>query len=309
MMKVSKQLYLGFLAGLLVLAVFSFKGGQDAPASYPVEPNKIPDDRLAQVIRPVSLKPAYDFAGESLPLDNFDVRERLMRELTVNAHYHSGTSENLKKAVRFFPVIELILEENGLPTDLKYLSVAESNLSNAVSPAGAKGFWQFMKPSAQQYGLQVNSEVDERYHLEKATKAACQYFKYLHKRYGNWTNAAAAYNVGPTRFSREKGLQRMDSYYDMNLNVETGRYLFRVVAIKEVMKNPEEFGFYFDQEDGYPPLQDFKIVKVSKGIPNLGDFAKEQGTTYRMLKIYNPWLISHKLTNSSKKTYEIKIPV
>ena len=301
--------YTGLIIALVIVGIFAFAGGTDEPTTEKGKTYRlINEDGLAQIVEIPKLKKAYNFAGEPLPMDNFDVKERLKRELIVNSYYHSGTSQNLIKKVRYFPLIETILKAEGLPEDLKYLAVAESNLANVTSPAGAKGFWQFMKPSAQQFGLEVNSEVDERFHLEKATYAACSYFKNLKKRFGSWTNAAAAYNVGPTRFAQEKNRQRMDSYYDMNLNPETGRYVFRVVAIKEVMDNPKNFCFLFDEAEGFPPLDDYKIVKVNTSIPNLGDFAKEQGTTYRMLKVYNPWLISHKLTASGKKTYEIKIP-
>lgn len=309
-MNLKLPIFFGLSAAVAILLILAFQGGTA------IEPVKIPpsnyrlinEDGLAQIVQLPELKDRYDFAGEPLPMDNFDVRERLERELVVNSYYHSGTSLNLRKTVRYFPVIEKILAEKGLPEDLKYLAVAESNLSNATSPAGAKGFWQFMKPSAAQFGLQVNSEVDERFHLEKATEAACTYFLQLKKRFGTWTDAAAAYNVGPTRFAREKGLQKMDSYYDLNLNEETGRYLFRIVGIKEVLSNPKSFGFYFGAEEGFPPLDDYKIVEVNNSIPSIGDFAKEHGTTYRMIKVYNPWLISHKLTNSAGKTYQIKVP-
>ena len=303
------NVYVGFFIAVALVLILAFKGEKTEPEKIsPVFSSGNNHTGLPQVIRPAKLKTEYSFAGEALPMGNFDVRERLARELTVNSYYHSSTTENLKKMLRFFPVIEPILERNQLPKDLKYLAVAESNLSNAVSPAGAKGFWQFMSPSARQYGLEVSSEVDERYHLEKSTEAASKYFKDLHKRFGNWTMAAAAYNVGPTRFSREKSLQRMDSYYDMNLNVETSRYVFRIVAIKEVMQHPTDFGFYIDDDQNYPPLKDFRTVEVKETIENLGDFAIEQGTSYRMLKLYNPWLISHKLSKKSGKTYQIRIP-
>ncbi len=304
-------IFFGLSAAVAILLILAFQGGTNLETIDDILPSNyrlVNEDGLAQIVQLPTLKGSYDFAGEALPLDNFDVRERLERELVVNSYYHSGTSLNLRKSVRYFPVIEKILAEKGLPEDLKYLAVAESNLSNATSPAGAKGFWQFMKPSAGQFGLEVNSEVDERFHLEKATEAACTYFLQLKKRFGNWTNAAAAYNVGPTRFNREKNLQKMDSYYDLNLNEETGRYLFRIVAIKEVLSNPKAFGFFFGEDEGFPPLVDYKVVTVKKSIPSIGDFAKEHGTTYRMIKVYNPWLISHKLTVSAGNSYEIKVP-
>jgi len=308
LMKRQFKLYTGFFTSLLVVVGLAFSGGTNEAGEDKPNKNLVSETGLAQMVQIPKLRSAYNFAGEPLPMDNFDVRERLERELIVNSYYHSGTTQNLARSVRYFPIIEQILEAEGLPEDLKYLAVAESNLSNATSPAGAKGFWQFMSPSAKQFGLEVNSEVDERFHLEKATRAACLYFKDLQARFGSWTNAAAAYNVGPTRFAQERDRQRMDSYYDMNLNAETGRYLFRVVAIKEVLQHPQEFGFIFDKMEGYPPLDNFRVVTVNESIPNLGDFAIAQGTTYRMLKVYNPWLMSHKLTVSGQKTYEIKIP-
>ncbi|MEO1257516.1 MAG: lytic transglycosylase domain-containing protein [Bacteroidota bacterium] len=250
----------------------------------------------------------YWFAGERVPVENFDVRERLERELIVNTYYHTSTILNLKKMTRYFPVIEPILQEHGIPDDFKYLAVAESNLSNAVSPVGAKGFWQFMKGTAGDYGMEVNSEVDERYHLEKATRAACKYLKKHKEKLGSWANTAAAYNMGPSGFKNEMVRQKFDSYFDLNLNSETSRYVFRIMAIREVLENPAKFGFDIPAEEKYAPLNDFAVVELNESIPNLGDFAKKYGTTYRMLKVYNPWLRSYKLTNSKKKTYEIKIP-
>lgn len=263
---------------------------------------------LPQIIRPVDLDRPFDFAGEALPMDNFDVRERLDRELLINTYLHSATLLHIKSTYKYFPVMEKIVAENGLPEDFKYLAVAESSLRNAVSSAGAKGIWQFMKNTAEYYGLEINEEVDERYHVEKATEAACKYLLDYKKRFGNWTLAAAAYNVGGTKLSSELKTQRAENYYDLNLNDETSRYIFRLVAIKEILKNPNAFGFYLDETDGYPPMSDYKIVEVSGSIENLGDFAVEQGTTYRMLKVYNPWLMTARLSNRARKTYQIKIP-
>ncbi len=266
--------------------------------------------RLPQVIRSVNLNKTYEIAGEEVPRDNFDALERLDRELLVNSYWHSSTMLNLKNARRFFPLIEPILAEEGVPDDFKYIAVAESNLRNVSSPAGAKGFWQFMSPVAKSFGLEINREVDERYHLEKATRAACKHIKNYKERFGTWTNALGAYNMGETRFARERSIQGMDSYYDMNFGSETGRYLFRLMAIKEIMEHPSDFGFYLDDEDSslYAPLTNYKIITVDTSLPSLGEFAKEHGTTYRMLKIYNPWLISDKLTVSTGNSYEIKVP-
>ena len=266
-----------------------------------------PTHQLPQIIKPVNLNKSFDFAGEPVPMDNFDARERLDRELTENSYRHGKNMLNLKKAQRYFPMIEKILAENGVPDDFKYVAVAESDLSNAVSPAGARGFWQFMRPTARDYGMEVTATVDERYHIEMSTRAACKHIIKLKKIMGNWTLAAAAYNVGQTRLKREATAQRATSFYDLNLNQETSRYLFRLIAFKEIMQNPQDFGFDLGGE-GYQPLDDFAVVEVNKTIPNLGDFAQKYGTSYRMLKLYNPWLISTSLANKSGKQYFIKIP-
>jgi membrane-bound lytic murein transglycosylase D len=263
---------------------------------------------VSQVIEAIRPSASFSFAGEPLPMDNFDVRERLDRELTVNAYWHSSTLQNIKNSARFFPVIEEILEQNGIPEDFKYLAVAESSLTNASSPAGAKGIWQFMEASAEAYGLEVNREIDERYHLEKSTEAACRFLKDYYSQFGSWTLAAAAYNMGAPRLKKEMEAQRMDSYYDMNLNAETSRYIFRIVAVKEILSSPQKYGFYLETEDLYPPLADYSTVSVDTTIQNLGDFALKYGTTYRMLKVYNPWLLTSSLPNKSRRTYELKIP-
>ncbi len=297
---------LGLLFGLLIYTSSS------NPAAVPVEDDKIASDgphRLPQIIKSVSLDQEYLIAGEKVPTDNFDVLERFERELMVNSYWHSSTLLNIKNAQRYFPTIEPILAEKGIPDDFKYVAVIESNLRNETSPAGAKGIWQFMSAVAKGYGLQITSEVDERYHLEKSTYAACELIADYYKRFGNWTNAIGAYNMGETRFAREKARQNMDSYYDMNFGSETSRYLFRVLALKEIMEQPEDFGFYIDKNDKmYKPLQDCTVLEVDESISNLGTFAKEHGTTYRMLKIYNPWLISSKLTVPAGKVYKVKIP-
>ncbi len=248
------------------------------------------------------------FAGERIPLENFDVRERLERELIVNSYRHSTTILNLKNSARYFPVMEKILKENGLPDDFKYLAVAESDLRNASSPAGAKGIWQFMEGTAGEYGMEVNKEVDERLHLEKSTRAACQYLKKYKERLGSWALVAAAYNMGPTGLRNEMETQKSNNFFDLNLNEETNRYIFRLVAIKHVMEHPELYGFDMKNEQMYPPLDNYALVTVDSSIANLGDFAKQYGVSYRMLKVFNPWLKGSSLTNSKRKVYDIKIP-
>lgn len=264
-------------------------------------------DQLPQIIRPVDLNKPFDFAGEPIPMDNFDARERLDRELIANSYRHSSTILNIKRSARYFPVIEPILAQHGIPDDFKYLAVAESDLSNATSPAGAKGVWQFMRGTAKDYGLQVANEVDERYHLEKATEAACKHIRKLHNLFGSWSLAAAAYNVGQTKLRSEMKKQRGNSLFDLNLNQETSRYLFRVVALKEIISNPQNFGF--DISDSlYHSLDDYGVVEVNTSVANWGDFAQQYGTNYRMLKIYNPWLTASSLQNQSGRVYWVKIP-
>ena len=266
------------------------------------------EDTLPQVIRPVSLEKSFDFAGEMLPMDNFDVRQRLDKELISNSYRHSNTMLYLKSMYQYFPEIERILKKNGLPEDFKYLAVAESGLANEVSPAGARGFWQFMAPTAKHYGLEISAQVDERYHLEKATEAACKYLKDYYQQFGSWTLAAAAYNMGGSSLKKSIAEQKGSSYYDLNLNAETNRYIFRIVALKEIMSHPEKYGFYLDTSEGYPPLDAYREITIDQGIPDLGQFSLDNGTTYRMLKVYNPWLISASLPNPSGKTYIIRLP-
>ena len=295
--------YTAGLAIFFTFVLFSSYTGEDA--SLPVNTERT--NQLPQIIRPVDLNKAFNFAGEPLPMENFDVRERLDRELIVNSYRHSSTILNMKKASRYFPVIEPILAKNGIPDDFKYLAVAESDLRNATSPAGAKGFWQFMRGTAKDYGLQVANEIDERYHLEKATEAACKHLRKLHNMFGSWSLAAAAYNVGQSKLRSELEKQRGNTLYDLNLNQETSRYLFRVVALKEIISNPHNFGF--DISDAlYPPLDNYAVVEVNTSIPSWGDFARNYGTTYRMLKIYNPWLTTGSLQNKSGRVYWVKIP-
>lgn len=264
-------------------------------------------DLLPQIVKGVKIEQnGFNFAGEVMPL-NPDTRERLDRELTVNAYWQSSTLLNIKLAQKYLPMIEQILREEGVPDDFKYLAIAESGLRNVGSHAGAKGFWQFMTGTGKEYGLEINSEVDERYHFEKSTRAAAKYIKRLHKRFGNYTNAAASYNVGPTKFSKEMKAQGEDSYYNMNLNIETSRYVFRLLAIKEILKRPNDFGFYLDSQDYYPQTTDLMTVTVDKTVASWKEFARKHGLTYRMLKYYNPWIIDSKLTVINN-TYQVKVP-
>lgn len=296
--------FTSMMAGFFCLVIFSSFSKKEEPASTP-------NDNTPAVARRVTgfdLNKSFSFAGEEIPADNFDARERLDRELAVNTYLEAASLLNIKMANRFFPVIEPILAKNNIPDDFKYLCVAESNLRMATSSAGAKGMWQFIDSSGKQNGLEINSEVDERYNVEKSTEAACKFLQYLKDRFGNWTLAAAAYNIGPALLAKRLEEQQVDNYYDLQLNEETSRYLFRIIAIKEIMKDPEHYGFYVDSTQLYPEMSDYYTILMTGPIPSLATFAKQQGTTYRMLKLYNPWLISTALTNKYGKRYEIRIP-
>lgn len=290
------------LTGIFILVASRMTSGEQPDYDWQ------PTDNVPQIVKGMDLDQSFEFCGEELPMDNFDIRERLDRELTVNTYWHSSTILSIKSTMRFFPVMERILEEEGVPTDLKYIAVAESALRNAVSPAGAKGIWQFMKGTGNEYGLEINSEVDERYHLEKSTRAAANYLRSLRQRFGSWANAAAAYNMGGGNMNKRLREQEADNYFELNLNEETSRYYFRLVAIKNILENPRAFGFYLDKEDYYKPLDDYTTEEVSEAVESWGAFAKERGISYRMLKVYNPWLIDSKLTNRAGKTYEIRLP-
>ena len=300
-----------FLIGLIFLA--STGGGEPSGRNgllTSVDETTGPASRQepTQKVVPLDLTGPFNFAGEEIPMDNFDVRERLDQELMRVAYFHRSTLVILKRRARYFPVIERILAEEGLPDDLKYLAVAESSLANAKSPAGARGVWQFMSGTGKQYGLEINKEVDERYHLEKATRAACKYLKRYYDEYGDWRWVAAAYNMGPGNVRKWRGVQRAETIFDLDINAETMAYVFRIVAIKTVLENPESFGYYLGESDHYPPLDNYRTVTVKKSIPNLGDFAVAEGTNYRMLKIYNPWLTAGSLPISTGNSYEIRIP-
>jgi hypothetical protein len=259
-----------------------------------------------QVITPVPVPDSASFAGEGLPMEYFYVREQLERELTVNTYWHSSTLLLLKRANRWLPVIEPILEANGVPDDFKYIAMIESNLTNTVSPAGAAGFWQFLEGTAREYGLTVNKEVDERYHLEKATEKACRYIKEAREKYGSWTMAAIAYNAGMNRVSSVVGKQGSANYFELNLSEETSRYIYRAVAIKEITLHPEKYGYILRPEDLYQAIP-FRELTIDTTISDLGGFARAHGINYRLLKELNPWLIDSKITVIGPAKYTIRI--
>ncbi len=267
----------------------------------------LPDKKGAYTVKPAQIPNQLTFAGEEVPVKYYDVRERLDRELLVNKYWHSSTFQLIKRAHRYFPTIEKILNEEGIPDDFKYLAVAESGLQNAISPAGAVGFWQFLAGAARDFNLEVNNEVDERYHLEKATRAACKYIKWNYEKFGSWSMSAAAYNFGRTNTLKQIKRQKCTNYYDLLLPEETERYVFRLIALKMILSNPEKHGFNLDGSDIYPKIKT-RTLEINGSVKNLADFAQKHGISYRMLKEFNPWLRENYLTNRRKKTYEIKIP-
>ena len=249
------------------------------------------------------------FAGEEMPLERFDVKEALDRELLSIAYFHSQTIRYIKLAPRYFPVIEPILKANGIPDDFKYLAMAESGLNpRAISPAGAVGFWQFLDVTAKEYGLEVNKEVDERYHVEKSTSAFCKYVRQSYNKYGSWTLAAASYNGGMARVQSQQGRQKMTSYYDLLFVDETQRYVFRIAALKLILENPNQYNFVVEEEEKYPAIKT-REIEINGSINSFADFAIANGINYKLLKDFNPWLREDKLTNASEKKYIIKIPV
>ncbi len=264
----------------------------------------------AQQMTPVVSPPmpaSIDFAGERVPIQNFDVRERLDRELITNCYMHSKTLHILKLANRYESDMKAILKRNGIPEDFFYLGVAESALRNQRSPAGAQGMWQFMSATAKGYGLEVNSYVDERNNWRKSTEAACQYLRDAYRKFGNWTEAAASYNMGMGGLNSRMSKQSQRDYYNLVLPEETERYVFRIIAFKIIMSNPSKYGFQLKKSDLYPKINTRKEV-VTYSISNLMNWAIQKGTTFRLLTELNPWLTSTYLTNKSGKQYIIELP-
>lgn len=255
----------------------------------------------------INLPLHISFAGEGFPINDFDVRERLDKEMLVNTYWQSNTLLMLKRARKFFPLIVPILKKHGVPEDFKYLCLAESGLTIVTSPAGAQGYWQFLEETGKKFGLTITEEIDERNHLEKSTEAACRYLKEAYREFNNWTLAAASYNMGIAGLRKQLNNQGVDSYYDLYLNTETSRYVMRLLAIKEIYENPRKYGYYISPQHLYPNIPVKKMV-VDSSITNLADYALKNGTTYKMLKLFNPWLRKPFLTNPDHLVYTIEIP-
>ncbi|WP_142783566.1 lytic transglycosylase domain-containing protein [Changchengzhania lutea] len=289
--------------GLLSLSALFIYALQDAPTDENFEKKLINDYNVYALQVPDDLS----FAGEPVPLGNPDILERMDRELLVNTYWQSNGLLMFKRAKKYFPVIEPILKKHGVPDDFKYLAVIESGLSNAVSPAGARGVWQIMKATGKENGLEVNDNVDERYHLEKATEVACKYLLEAKEGLGSWTLAAAAYNAGNTGVARRLEEQQVNDYYDLLLGEETGRYLFRIVALKEILSNPKTYGFNFREKDLYSNVPTYQ-VEIDTAVTDFSSLAKSFGINYKILKLHNPWLREPHLNNKSRKVYTLDIP-
>ena len=258
-------------------------------------------------IYPVSIPKKISFAGEEIILDEDDLIERMDKEFLVNTYWQSNTILLIKRANKYFPQIEKILIEEGVPTDFKYLALIESGLENVISPRGAKGFWQIMKTTGKEYGLEINSNVDERYNLNLSTRLACKYLKKAKDKFGTWTLAAAAYNRGINGVQNEITKQNQTTYENILFGDETKRYVFRIIALKNIVESPESFGFFIKEEQMYKPTK-YEELKVDIPIDNISDFSKKLGLSYKNFKIHNPWLLENHLNNKSRKVYTISIP-
>jgi hypothetical protein len=295
---------------IVVVAVFFINAEKSVTSSNGQNHNKIDsvnDNSISSRSKALKIPGYLSFAGEKVELNKTDIYERVDRELLVNTYWQSNTLLWFKRANKYFPVIEPILKRKGVPDDFKYLAVIESDLRNVTSPAGAKGMWQMLPDAGKENGLEINDNVDERYHLEKATEAACDYLIQAKNRLGSWTLAAAAYHGGNYGIEKILKEQMVDDYYDVLAGENTERYVPRIVAAKEILSNPEKYGFEFDKADLYE-LGPTYTVKVDTVITNIAAFAQKFNTNYKELKMYNPWLRENKLNNKSRKLYEIKIP-
>jgi len=284
----------GFVFTVLVAAYSQQQGTHEYEESTPVAVSwAIPEN--------------VTFAGEAMPLQNFDTRESLDRELNATAYRHGSTLLTIKRAGRYFPEIEKILKEYGIPDDFKYLACAESDLSNVISPAGATGFWQIMEGTGKESGMRINKEIDERYDLAQSTRFACDYFRRAYEKYGSWTMAAASYNNGLSGLSEQVDIQKETNYYDLLLNAKTARYIFRIVSLKLVMSEPEKYGFNIGSGEMYKPVPYYE-VKVDTAVTSFEQFAKQFDTNYKILKFLNPWLRKPFLTNNERREYLIRVP-
>ena len=294
----NKTILIGILG--IALVYVGLRSAQSNEAQHPIEVRP-------STVKPFVLPEQLDFAGESLALNMMEVKEKLDREILVNTYWQSNNLLMLKRSSKYFPIIEPILSRNSIPNDFKYLALIESGLQNVVSPAGAAGYWQIMKSTGRENGLEINNEIDERYHIEKSTQVACDYLNEAYERFGNWTLAAASYNMGVAGTARRLSEQGVKSYYDLLLNSETARYVYRIAAVKHIHENLEDFGYVYHQDQGYS-FPEMDTISVNTTVPDWISWAKTQGITYNTLRNYNPWIQSQQLSNSTNKAYHIWVP-
>ena len=299
-MKIKRNFFIPVI-GVILLAIAAARKplytafvGLSSPENYRIHALHVPD--------------LVVFAGEEMHLDEPDLKERMDKELLVNTYWQSNTLLMMKRAHQFFPIIERILKEEGVPEDFKYLALIESGLENLRSPAGAKGFWQIMRATGKEYGLEVNANVDERYHIELATRVACRYLKKAKAKLGSWTLAAASYNRGISGIRRVLEKQQVSAYKDLLLGTETKRYVFRILAVKAILEAPEQYGFVLPEAQKYPTFV-YRTVMVDTAITNIADFAQKMGVNYKTMKRFNPWLLENHLNNKSRKRYHIALPM
>ncbi len=288
----------------LLIPLLSYCTNADSVENQPVfEGRDVPfqDIRIPPVPKQIS------FAGEEVPLHFFDIKESLQREITSLSYFHGTMIFIMQLSNRYGPRIREILKEEGVPDDFFYLAIAESGLQPVVSPAGAAGYWQFLPGTAREYGLVVDSEVDERYNIEKSTRAAAAYLKKAYAEFGTWTMAAASYNTGLTNVRYRMNIQSKSNYYDTQFVEETGRYVFRALAFKTILSDPSRYGFNIDQDDLYPPLK-YKEVEVKGSVENWSEFAEKHGTNFKLLKMYNQWIRANRLDNKNRRTFKVQIP-
>ena len=307
MIKCKNQLFYNLL---LILFFVSTGIGCSAPKheNQSEQVNKIIDTTNKHIYKAPQIPNEVSVFGENIPLSDIDVLERLDKELIINNFWHSNTFFYFKRSNRWFPLITNILEEEGIPEDFKYLAVIESGLTQATSPSGAKGFWQFLPDTGKEYGLIINDEIDERLHVEKSTRAACKYLKKAYDIFDSWILAAAAYNRGMNGIKRDLSSQQVDSFFDLHLNTETSRYVFRIIAAKLILSNPSEYGFQFNKDQLYPPYE-LKKMKIDSSISNLVEWSRSHGYSKKIIKTLNPWIISNRLTIKTDSLLFIHVPL
>ena len=306
------SVFLSVAALLIIFGYISFNESRQKPSRRTISDETVADRQFVVEDGPfpavsLNVPKQMTFAGEPVPLHIPDVYERLDKELQINTYFHSNTIFLMKRANRWLPQIEKILQENDVPDDFKYLPLIESNLLNDVSPKNAVGYWQILKSAGKENGLEITDEVDERYHPLRATEAACRYLKQAYRKFGDWTLVAASYNRGMGGIERAIENQQVNSYYDLYLNEETSRYVFRILAIKEIVENPAKYGFKVNPQHLYKE-EPLRYVEVDETIKDLVTFAKQHNTNYKLIKRHNPWLREEKLTVKKGRQYRIAIP-